>query len=110
MSAVVDDELVSTDLHGHSLFSDGRATPEEFVSFRARRRLSFIALSDHDTFAGVPRALAEARQHPGLTLVPAMEATSFIHFGSERAEQIHVLAYFPPAFLADGRLWQTALH
>jgi hypothetical protein len=31
-----------------------------------------------------------------------METTSFIHFGTPRAEQIHILAYFPPSFLDDG--------
>ncbi len=101
-------ELVATDLHGHTFFSDGRASPEDFVAFRAARRFEVIALSDHDTFAGVPRAAAAAKAH-GVTLVPAMEATSFIHFGTDRAEQVHVLAYFPPAFL-DGRLQKTALH
>jgi hypothetical protein len=105
----VDDGFVPTDLHGHTLFSDGRTTPEEYVAFRAQRRFEVIALSDHDTFAGVPRAAAEA-QRRGVTLVPAMEATSFVHFGTDRAEQVHVLAYFPPAFLDDGRLWKTALH
>ncbi len=86
---------VATDLHGHTRFSDGRAEPEDFVAFRAELGLEVIAVSDHDTFAAVPRA-AEAAASLGVTLVPAMEVTSFIHFGSMRAEQVHVLAYFPP--------------
>jgi hypothetical protein len=101
--------LIATDLHGHSLFSDGRATPEFYVEHRAARRFEVIALSDHDTFAGVTRAKVVAKAR-ALTLVPAMEATSFIHFGSERAEQVHILAYFPPSFLDDGRLFRTQLH
>lgn len=86
---------VATDLHGHTRFSDGRAEPEDYVAFRAELGLEVIAVSDHDSFAGVPRA-AEAARQLGVTLVPAMEVTSFIHFGTPRAEQIHVLAYFPP--------------
>lgn len=101
-------DYVATDLHGHTFFSDAIASPEEYVRFRKERRLEVIALSDHDTFAGVPRAHAEAKRL-GLTLVPAMETTSFIHFGEERAEQIHVLAYFPPALLDDGGLERTFL-
>ena len=66
-----------------------------------------IAVSDHDTFAGVPRA-AEAARALGITLVPAMEVTSFIHFGTPRAEQIHILAYFPPERALDGSLGKTA--
>ncbi len=86
---------VPTDLHGHTRFSDGRAEPEDYVAFRAELGLEVIAVSDHDSFAGVPRAAAAAAEL-GVTLVPAMEVTSFIHFGTPRAEQIHVLAYFAP--------------
>jgi hypothetical protein len=88
-------ETVPTDLHGHTRLSDGRAEPEDYVQFRAELGMEVIAVSDHDTFAAVPRA-AEAARALGVTLVPAMEVTSFIHFGTERAEQVHVLAYFPP--------------
>ncbi len=101
-------ELVATDLHGHSFFSDGKASPEAYVAARAERGLEVIALSDHDTLAGVPRAAAAAAEH-GLVLVPAMEVSSFIHFGDPDAEQIHILAYFPPSMLADGSLWRTVL-
>ena len=102
-------EFIATDLHGHTLFSDGRTSPEEYVDLRARKKLQVIALSDHDTFAGVHRAARKAREL-GITLVPAMETTSTIHFGTTLAEQIHILAYFPPAFVDDGRLEKTFLH
>lgn len=101
-------DRVATDLHGHTIFSDGRATPEDYVQFRAELGLEVIAISDHDTFAGVPRAAAAARTL-GVTLLPAMEVTSFVHFGTPRAEQVHVLAYFPPGRALDGTLGDTAL-
>jgi len=101
-------EYVATDLHGHSVFSDGRTTPEAYVQFRAERGYEVIALADHDSFGGVRRAAAMAARF-GLTLIPAMEATSFIHFGSDQAEQVHVLAYYPPAMLAPGALEQTMM-
>ena len=88
-------ETIPTDLHGHTKLSDGRAEAEEYVAFRAALGMQVIAVSDHDTFAAVPRA-AEAARQLGVMLVPAMEVTSFIHFGTPRAEQIHILAYFPP--------------
>ncbi len=88
-------ETIATDLHGHTRLSDGRAEPEDYVAFRVELGMEVIAVSDHDTFAAVPRA-AEAARTLGVTLVPAMEVTSFIHHGTSRAEQIHVLAYFPP--------------
>lgn len=101
-------DLIATDLHGHTRFSDGRAEPEHYVAFRAELGMQVIAVSDHDSFAGVPRA-ATAAQELGVTLVPAMEVTSFIHFGTPKAEQVHVLAYFPPAHALDGSLSTTRL-
>lgn len=101
-------ETIATDLHGHTKFSDGRAEPEDYVAFRAGLGMQVIAISDHDSFAGVPRA-ATAATELGVTLVPAMEVTSFIHFGTPRAEQIHILAYFPPERAFDGSLGETAL-
>lgn len=97
-------ETVPTDLHGHTKLSDGRAEPEDFVAYRAEIGMKVIAVSDHDTFAAVPRAAAAAAEL-GVTLVPAMEVTSFIHFGTPKAEQIHILAYFPPGHA----LGETAL-
>jgi hypothetical protein len=101
-------DTVPTDLHGHTRFSDGRAEPEDYVAFRAELGMEVVAVSDHDTFAAVPRAAVAARAL-GVTLVPAMEVTSFIHAGTGRAEQIHILAYFPPERALDGTLGDTAL-
>jgi predicted metal-dependent phosphoesterase TrpH len=101
---------VSTDLHGHTLFSDGRATPEAYVDFRRGMGMRVVAVSDHDVFAGVRRAAAAAAL-AGMILVPAAEITASLHFGTPAAEQFHVLAYFPPgAFLAPGRLERTCLY
>jgi 3',5'-nucleoside bisphosphate phosphatase len=102
-------DFVATDLHGHTRLSDGRAEPEHYVHFRAELGMEVIAVSDHDTFAAVPRA-AVAAAELGVTLVPAMEVTSFIHFGTPRCEQIHVLAYFPPGHdLGSTRLGARAV-
>jgi hypothetical protein len=102
------DDAVRTDLHGHTLYSDGRQSPEAFVDTRREHGLEVIAVSDHDTFAAVPAAAAAARA-AGLTLIPAMEVTAFLHFGTPRAEQLHVLAYFPPGVVEDGALGRSGL-
>lgn len=102
-------DFVATDLHGHTRLSDGRAEPEDYVHFRAEMGMEVVSVTDHDTFAAVPRA-AVAAAELGVTLVPAMEVTSFIHFGTPRAEQIHVLAYFPPGHaLEDTALGSRAV-
>jgi 3',5'-nucleoside bisphosphate phosphatase len=100
--------FVKTDLHGHSCLSDGLSTPADYVKARAEYDLEVIALSDHDIVAGVRKAAAAAKRL-GLTLVPAMETSAFIHFGTEDAEQVHVLAYFPPSMLEGKQLEKTKL-
>lgn len=100
---------VATDLHGHTLFSDGRATPEEYVEFRRALGMRAVAIADHDVLRAVPRGAAAAAA-AGLVFVPAVEVTAFIHFGTERAEQVHILAYFPESFLRAPRLKATALY
>ena len=44
------------DLHVHSNASDGTCTPTEVVGLAARAGLKAIALTDHDTTAGIPEA------------------------------------------------------
>jgi len=101
--------FVATDLHGHTSFSDGRASPEAYVDFRRELGMRVVAITDHDVFAGVRRGAVAAAQ-AGLIFVPASEITSFFHFGTASAEQVHVLAYFPPELLVRRRLEQTFLH
>ena len=49
------------DLHVHSSASDGTMTPAEVVDCAAKAGLSAVALTDHDTVAGVAPALEAAR-------------------------------------------------
>lgn len=100
---------IAADLHGHTRFSDGRATPEEYVEFRRSMGMRLCAVADHDVLTAIPNAAIAARR-AGMWFLPAVEVTSFLHFGTPQAEQFHVLAYFQPAFLQPGRLVRTALY
>jgi len=60
------------DLHLHSTESDGVHPPAEVVRRGASVGLSALALTDHDTMAGIPEAEAAARE-AGLELVPGVE-------------------------------------
>lgn len=75
------------DLHTHSLFSDGSMTPEELVRAARQAGLSAIALTDHDTVAGLDRAIA-AGEKEGVEVVPGVELST------EGISQVHVLGYF----------------
>ena len=60
------------DLHTHSLASDGSLTPSELVRHAKEAGLAAIALSDHDTTAGLREAAATAKEI-GIELLPAIE-------------------------------------
>lgn len=49
------------DLHTHSSFSDGTLPPEKLIEEAKEKGLTLLALCDHDTAAGIPRAEAAAR-------------------------------------------------
>ena len=59
------------DLHVHSNASDGTDPPAEVARRAAAAGLDVVALTDHDTMAGI--AAAVAALPPGLTLVPGLE-------------------------------------
>ena len=76
------------DLQSHSTQSDGSLAPAEVVAAAAAAGVELLALSDHDTVAGVPEALAAAREH-GIRVSPAAELSS-VH---GEHEDLHILGY-----------------
>jgi 3',5'-nucleoside bisphosphate phosphatase len=60
------------DLHCHSTASDGTLAPAAVAALAAERGLSALALTDHDTVAGVQEAAAAARG-AGLDFLPGIE-------------------------------------
>ncbi|MBI4355278.1 MAG: PHP domain-containing protein [Candidatus Omnitrophica bacterium] len=78
----------AVDLHLHSYYSDGTFSPEEVVSTAAARGLRTIALTDHDTVAGLGEARQAATRH-GLRLIAGLELSSL-----EGGTELHLLGYF----------------
>jgi 3',5'-nucleoside bisphosphate phosphatase len=76
---------VNIDLHSHSNCSDGALRPAELVARAAAAGIDVLALTDHDTVAGLEEAQHSAAIH-GLRLVPGAEISA-----SWRAQSIHVL-------------------
>ena len=60
------------DLHCHSTASDGALAPAELVARAVEKGVSHLALTDHDTIAGLPEAKAAAAES-GLTLINGVE-------------------------------------
>jgi predicted metal-dependent phosphoesterase TrpH len=66
---------VTIDLHSHSNQSDGILSPVALMSRAKMRGLAVIALTDHDTIAGLVEA-QQAASELGLELVPGIEFSS----------------------------------
>ena len=79
------------DLHLHSTASDGQLTPQAVVAHAARVGLTAIALTDHDTIAGVAEAQATG-QNLGVRVIGGCEFSVAAPWG-----EMHVLGYFLPA-------------
>lgn len=76
------------DLHVHTSVSDGRYRPSTVVRMAAEAGLSAIAITDHDSVAGIKSALKSGRE-AGLDVIPGVEISTLID-GSE----CHILGYF----------------
>lgn len=78
------------DLHTHSTASDGTLSPAELVALAADRGLAALALTDHDTLAGLPEARAAGREH-GIEVIPGVELSV-----ADGDRSVHLLGLFLP--------------
>jgi len=79
------------DLQSHSTNSDGVLPAGEVVARAAAAGVELLALSDHDTVAGVSEAIA-AGEKLGLRVVPAVEISA-VDEGSLLPRELHILGY-----------------
>jgi predicted metal-dependent phosphoesterase TrpH len=63
------------DLHCHSTASDGTLSPTELVQRAHEHGVTSLALTDHDTVAGLDEAKASATA-AGITLIPGIELST----------------------------------
>jgi predicted metal-dependent phosphoesterase TrpH len=77
------------DLHSHSTVSDGTDSPTELVGRMAEAGITTLALTDHDTLAGLPEARDEARRR-GIELISGAEISA--EWGGQ--DDIHIVALF----------------
>lgn len=81
---------MAADLHCHTRVSDGSDEVEELIDMAARNGLHALAITDHDSFAAVPRAMAYGKEK-GIEVVPGVE---FSTIDSKRGRKAHILCYF----------------
>jgi 3',5'-nucleoside bisphosphate phosphatase len=75
------------DLHTHTTASDGMFAPEVNVRLAKEAGLAAVAITDHDTVAGIPDALI-AGQTYGIIVVPGVEIST-----AAGGKDIHILGY-----------------
>ena len=84
------------DLHTHSVFSDGTYTPAQLLDEAQQRNLTAIALTDHNTVAGLPDFLAAAAGK-------RVEAVPGVEFSTDyNGTELHILAlYLKPEYFGQ---------
>ncbi len=79
------------DLHCHTRLSDGSSTIDDLVFYAKRGGLDFVAITDHDTMAGVTRATVLGKRY-GIKVVPGIELSAY---DTARKRNVHILCYLP---------------
>jgi 3',5'-nucleoside bisphosphate phosphatase len=76
------------DLHLHTTASDGRLSPAQLVARAKASGLTTIAVTDHDTVAGIAEA-TEVAAAAGIRVIPGIEVTAV-----DDERDVHMLGYF----------------
>jgi predicted metal-dependent phosphoesterase TrpH len=76
------------DLHTHSTASDGSLSPSSLMEEAARRGISALALTDHDTIGGLEEAAAAAKKWK-IHFIPGIELE--ILWNQEAGGEFHLL-------------------
>lgn len=71
------------DFHSHSHYSDGELSPQALLDYARERQIGCLALTDHDTVAGIDEAIAAS---DGIRVIPGVEIST-----SWRKHEIHVV-------------------
>ena len=80
---------MKADLHCHTKTSDGSLGTDELIGLAKRAGLEAIAITDHDTFAGVTKAKI-AGDRAGVRVIPGIEVSAWDY---SRKRKVHVLGY-----------------
>ena len=75
------------DLHTHSVYSDGSSSPLELVELSVKQGITALALTDHDTMAGVEEIMQLGLEY-NLTILTGVEISA-----TYDKQSIHLLGY-----------------
>ena len=80
--------MKTVDLHAHTTASDGSLTPSQLIGYAKEKGLSAIAVTDHDTVAGLDEAVAEG-QRLGIRVIPGVELSTRVD-----GRDVHLVSLF----------------
>ena len=69
------------DLHLHTTASDGQYSPTELIQKATTKKITTLAITDHDTVAGIEEGKVAAKEN-GINFVPGVEI-NIQHFSGE---------------------------
>ncbi|CAD6209967.1 unnamed protein product [Miscanthus lutarioriparius] len=83
------------ELHSHSNHSDGFLSPSALVERAHRNGVKVLALTDHDTMAGIPEAVSAASKF-GIRIIPGVEISALYNPREVAGdgETVHIRAYY----------------
>ena len=76
------------DLHSHTTASDGQHSPADQMALAAKAGVTVLAVTDHDTVAGLPES-EEAARRLGVRLIAGIEISCV-----QNRREVHVLGHF----------------
>lgn len=79
------------DLHVHTRISDNCMTAGEILALAKARGITHLAVTDHDTMAGIVDTQAIGRKN-GIEVIPGIEISAFDFLHHKR---VHILGYYP---------------
>lgn len=78
------------DLHCHTIYSDSNMKVDELVKMAKEKGITHLAVTDHDTTAGVPLAMSAGEKY-GVEIIPGIEISAYDY---ENNKKVHILGYF----------------
>ncbi|MCQ2521502.1 MAG: PHP domain-containing protein [Lachnospiraceae bacterium] len=76
------------DLHAHTICSDGSLTPTELVNLGIQKGLAALAITDHDSVAGIEEAM-QAANGKDIEIIPGVELST-----EYEGQDIHIVGLY----------------
>lgn len=98
---------MKVELHCHTRLSDGSYTFEEILELAAKNNVSHLAITNHDTTAGL-HDMQNLGKQKGIEIIPGIEISAY---DFKRSRRVHILGYFiEPGHAAIERLCNPLLN